>query len=192
MKKDAEIKTRKVIKKQPLGIPHLQLFGQFEELKSYKVRNIIANKIILAENMKTGDLVIFKTLHKSPAVYKKSKTSLLPINISHMVRLLKYFETDDCVYLMLEYCSVGRLWDIVQPLVRPNNNTGATSQPPTAPSVVESARTPVKRQTSVIKPSESFIKDRKISLRSTDNCDESDSEDDMMIVHKRCCPVLIN
>ena len=176
------MKTRKVIKK-PLGIPHLQLFGQFEELKNYKVKNIIASKIILAENVKTGDLVIFKTLHKSPAVYKKSKTSLLPINISHMVRLLKYFETDDCVYLLLEYCSVGRLWDIVQPLVRPNNN-GANSKPPTAPSVGESARTPVKRQTSVIKPSESFIKDRKISLRSADNCDESDSDEDMMIVHK--------
>ena len=179
------MKTRKV-KVKPLGIPHLQLFGQFEELKNYKVKNIIANKIILAENVKTGDLVIFKTLHKSPAVYKKSKTSLLPINISHMVRLLKYFETDDCVYLMLEYCSVGRLWDIVQPLVKPSNNTGATYQPPTAPTVpvVEIAHTPVKRQTSVIKPSESFIKDRKISLRSADNCDESDSDEDMMIVHK--------
>ena len=100
VKKEAEMKSRKVSKK-PLGIPHLQLFGQLDELKEYKVKNIIANKIILAENLKTTDLVIFKTLHKSPAVYRKSKTSLLPINISYMVRLLKYFETDDCVYLML-------------------------------------------------------------------------------------------
>ena len=100
VKKEAEMKSRKVTKK-PLGIPHLQLFGQLDELKEYKVKNIIANKIILAENLKTTDLVIFKTLHKSPAVYRKSKTSLLPINISYMVRLLKYFETDDCVYLML-------------------------------------------------------------------------------------------
>ena len=106
VKKEAEMKTRKVTKK-PLGIPHLQLFGQLDELKQYKVRNIIANKIILSENVKTGELVIFKTLHKSPAVYRKSKTSLLPINISYMVRLLKYFETDDCVYLMLgEICVI--------------------------------------------------------------------------------------
>ena len=181
MKKDAEMKIRKIIQK-PLGIPHLQLFGQFDELKEYKVKNIIANKIILSENVKTGELVIFKTLHKSPAVYKKSKTSLLPINISHMVRLLKYFETDDCVYLMLEYCSVGCLWDIVQPLVIPNYNN-VTSLPLTTSSFVASARTPVKRQT-VLKPSESFIKDRKISLRRPDNCDETDSEEDMMIVHQ--------
>ena len=100
MKKEAEMKSRKVTKR-PVGIPHLQLFGQLEELKQYKVKNIIASKIILAENIKTGDLVIFKTLHKSPAVYRKSKTSLLPINISYMVRLLKYFETEDCVYLLL-------------------------------------------------------------------------------------------
>ena len=61
----------------------------------------MAGKIILAEEAGTKKLVVFKTLHKAPAVYKKAKTSLLPINISHMVKLLKYFETDDCVYLML-------------------------------------------------------------------------------------------
>ena len=65
------------------------------------MRNILAHKLILAENIETEELVIFKTLHKSAAIFKKTKTSLLPINISYMVRLLKYFETDDCVYLML-------------------------------------------------------------------------------------------
>ena len=79
----------------------MQLFGKLSELKNYKVRNILAHKLILAENIETEELVIFKTLHKSAAIFKKTKTSLLPINISYMVRLLKYFETDDCVYLML-------------------------------------------------------------------------------------------
>ena len=94
------MKIRKGIKK-PSGIPHLELFGQLTDLKYFKVRNILVNKLIVAENVKTNELVIFKTLHKSPAVYRKSKTSLLPINIKFMVRLLKYFETDECVYLML-------------------------------------------------------------------------------------------
>ena len=91
----------KIFPKKPPGIPHLQLFGKLSELKNYKVRNILAHKLILAENIETEELVIFKTLHKSAAIFKKTKTSLLPINISYMVRLLKYFETDDCVYLML-------------------------------------------------------------------------------------------
>ena len=100
MKLQTEQKSKKSSKRS-LGIPHLQLFGQLADLKNYKVRSVLANKIILAEDSNTGQLVIFKTLHKAPAVYKKAKTSLLPINISYMVRLLKYFETDDCVYLML-------------------------------------------------------------------------------------------
>jgi hypothetical protein len=36
----------------------------------------------------------------------RSKTSLLPINISYMVQLLKYFETDDAVFLMLGKATV--------------------------------------------------------------------------------------
>lgn len=148
------------------------------------MKNILCNKLILAENVKTQELVIFKTLHKSSAVYKKSKTSLLPINISYMVRLLKYFETDDCVYLMLEYCSAGTLWNIVQPLI--SQRTQQTE--PSTYILGEKAKSPVQKQTSIIRPSESFIHDRKISINLTKedsqhNCD-SDSEDDLMIVHK--------
>ena len=150
--------------------------------------NILGNKLILAENIKNQELVIFKTLHKSPAVYKKSKTSLLPINISYMVRLLKYFETDDCVYLLLEYCSAGTLWNIVQPLVcqKSINQPETFKQTPG-----ERTKSPVLKQTSIIKPSESFIHDRKISINLMKDdpqpaCDFSisDNEDDLMIVHK--------
>ena len=91
----------KKIRSRVPGIPHLQLFGQLADLRNYRVRGVMAGKIILAEEAGTKKLVVFKTLHKAPAVYKKAKTSLLPINIAHMVKLLKYFETDDCVYLML-------------------------------------------------------------------------------------------
>ena len=100
MKLQTELKTKRS-SKRCLGIPHLQLFGQLADLRNYRVKSVLAGKIILAEDDISGQLVIFKTLHKAPAVYKKTKTSLLPINITYMVRLLKYFETDDCVYLML-------------------------------------------------------------------------------------------
>ena len=98
VKRGREVK--KMRSKVP-GIPHLQLFGQLADLRNYRVRGVMAGKIILAEEAGTQKLVVFKTLHKAPAVYKKAKTSLLPINIAYMVKLLKYFETDDCVYLML-------------------------------------------------------------------------------------------
>jgi len=156
------------------------LFGQLSELNQYKVRNVLANKIILAENVQTNQLVIFKTLHKSPAVYKKSKTSLLPINITYMVRLIKYFETDDCVYLMLEYCSSGTMWDIVKPLVKQKEVASVDNE---ISDPREINKIPVQRQTSIIKPSPSFIMDRKISLNAcsdsnTQVCDQSDDSND--------------
>ena len=166
----------------------MHLFGQLPELKKYKVKNIIANKLILAESLDTGNLVVFKTLHKSPAVYKKSKTSLLPINITYMVKLLKYFETDDCVYLMLEYCSAGLLWDMVRPLVGQNSSSKSEINS----EIPQINRTPVKSHTSIIKPSESFLIDRKVSINLSNSeekpsCDSTQSdndEDDMMIVHQ--------
>jgi len=190
VKREAELKTKKSSKRS-VGIPHLQLFGQLSELAHYKVKNVLANKIILAENAQTNQLVIFKTLHKSPAVYKKSKTSLLPINITYMVRLLKYFETDDCVYLMLEYCSSGTMWDIVKPLVRQKEVSSFVKQEEAFSAHddtdndehFERSKTPVKKQTSIIKPSESFIRDRKISINAcnvsnTQVCDLSDDSND--------------
>jgi len=199
------LKTKKNPTRRSVGIPHLQLFGQLSELKQYKVKSILANKIILAENFKTSQLVIFKTLHKSPAVFKKSKTSLLPINISYMVRLLKYFETDDCVYLMLEYCSSGRMWDIVQPLVRQKEVIRVTSVSDdeyVEREDLERSKTPVQRQTSIIKPSQSFIRDRKKSINASSDfntyvCDvdfsddSNDDFDDISVVHASSDTVVV-
>jgi len=189
-----------------VGIPHLQLFGQLSELRQYKVKNILADKIILAENVLSGNLVIFKTLHKSPAVYKKSKTSLLPINISYMVRLLKYFETDDCVYLMLEYCSSGRMWDIVSPLVKQREvvHGAQVEEDAVDNEPFENTKNPVLRQTSIIKPSQSFIRDRKKSINinaasdlNTLVCDveisddSNDDFDDISVVHANTDSVVV-
>lgn len=154
MRQESELKIKRTIPKNHVGIPHLRLFGQMSELKNYKVRDVLANKMILAENFETNEIVLFKALHKSPVNYKKSKTSLLPINIRYMVKLLQYFETDDCVYLMLEWCRAGRVWEVVRPLVM-QHRTSAEQQP--APARV-----------STIKPSQSFITERKKSLNASE------------------------
>ena len=104
----------------------MELFGQMGELKQYRIINII-DRVMVASHIVTNQTVVIKTLNKSTAVYKKSKTSLLPINISHMVKLLKYFETDDAVYLLLEFCTAGRLWDVVKPLVEQRDSPSKQS-----------------------------------------------------------------
>merc|ERR1719233_2875769 len=108
-----------------------------------------------------------------------------------MVRLLKYFETDDCVYLMLEYCSSGTIWDIVKLLVRQKEVSSFVKQEEFSSAhdltdkdePFERSKTPVKKQTSIIKPSESFIRDRKISINA---CNVSNTQvcdfDDISIV----------
>jgi len=167
VQRELETRTRKESRKVS-GIPHLQLFGQLSELREYRVVDIFDKKIILAENLKTKQQVIFKVLQKSAAVYKKSKTSLLPINITYMVGLVKYFETDDAVYLMLEYCPAGKLWDVVQPLVHQQLYLQELEQDAT---LADSKPVP-----GVLKPSESFVLQRQASYAAELEEEDADTE----------------
>jgi len=111
------VASNKHITSTSSAIPHLHLFSNLSDLRQYKVVDILDARVILAEHRETKIKVVFKVLQKSSAVYKKSKTSVLPINIKFMVNLLKYWETDEAVFLMVEYCPAGKLWNLVQPLV---------------------------------------------------------------------------
>ena len=72
---------------------------------------------------------------------------------------------------------MGLLWDIVKPLVK---QTSSSQPPQSSQALVQCVKTPVKRQTSVIRPSQSFIQERKISFSRSQNCDETDSEEEDM------------
>ena len=56
---------------------------------------------------------MIKTLKKSPLVFKKSKSSLLPINVKNMVKLQCYYETDDDIHLVLEYQQFGEIYEVI-------------------------------------------------------------------------------
>ena len=120
-------------------IPHLELFGKsMLELRRYKVKDIFSHQVVLAvqynyhsslniqqrrrlEQYTTepnGEDVVIKTLQKSAFVFKPeddkhSKTSILPINVPFMARLLRYYENDDFLHLVLEYVPGGELYKIV-------------------------------------------------------------------------------
>lgn len=176
VRREAETRQRKLPKKST-GIPHLELFGQMTELKQYRIINII-DRVMVATHAVTNQTVVIKTLNKSTAVYKKSKTSLLPINITHMVKLLKYFETDDAVYLLLEYCNAGRLWDVVKPLVdqldTPPRQSVQVNVEDTGNEKGLGTKSPVRRTTSIIRPSPSFIRARSESVNFSKSSSESD------------------
>ena len=56
---------------------------------------------------------MIKTLKKSPLVFKKSKSSLLPINVRNMVKLQCYYETDDDIHLVLDYQHFGEIYEVI-------------------------------------------------------------------------------
>ena len=56
---------------------------------------------------------MIKTLKKSPLVFKKSKSSLLPINVRNMVKFQCYYETDDDIHLVLDYQHFGEIYEVI-------------------------------------------------------------------------------
>jgi hypothetical protein len=77
-------------------IPHLELFGNIRDLRSFKIRSILAHKVLLVSQMGNNNqsdesnLVVIKALQKSSLVFKQRKTSMLPVNIPFMVRCVKF------------------------------------------------------------------------------------------------------
>ena len=92
-------------------------------------------------------------------------------------------------HFLLEYCNTGILWDVVQPLIcQKNRNLKVKSAIDDVSELEARSKSPVQKQTSIIRPSESFIHERKVSINMTKSdrqpiCDEN-SDDDLMIVHK--------
>merc|ERR550539_1137787 len=85
--------------------------------------------------------------------------------------------------------------DVVRPLVRQQQETPMTtslidSNPPHQED--RSGRTtPLKRQTSVLKPSESFIRDRQRSVRLSEGDSDSDSLGELSVVHSGLSGLLV-
>jgi serine/threonine protein kinase len=104
--------------------PYVDLFGDIENLKRYRVTNVIAKKLMLAVEQSSGTKVAIKPLLKSSVVVKETgKRSILPIGVPNMVQLLCYFETEDSIFLILEYLENGRLYDAISGIFETNRSS---------------------------------------------------------------------
>ncbi|CAN7986552.1 unnamed protein product [Ixodes hexagonus] len=86
------------------------LRGAVQELARYKVIGIVGN-VLLALDTEQSATVVIKVLHKSPSGPVTPVPSVVPQEVPHMVRLLRVYETDCALFLVLEYATGGRLWD---------------------------------------------------------------------------------
>ena len=103
---------------QPIGlggnIGDLDLFGDWQDLKRYKIVDAMSSKVLLArDQLQSGSTVALKVVQKSLQVFKKSQSCLLPINIPNMCRLLRYYENEDVIILVIEHTPGDRLYDRV-------------------------------------------------------------------------------
>ncbi|XP_059179556.1 ribosomal protein S6 kinase delta-1-like [Physella acuta] len=85
--------------------------GPAKELRSYQVLGTI-DKVILVRDKATDETFIFKSIPKSIPDGARTQ-SILPTSCPHMVSLHKFYETDDSVFLLLQYASGGKLWTYI-------------------------------------------------------------------------------
>jgi len=153
--------------------PNADLRGSAPDLARYKVLDVISNKVLMVKDSKTGSKVVLKALQKSPA-RSSGKRSILPVGVPNMIKLLRYFETEDTLFLVLEYMPFGELYEILANVFEEEDFESS--------SPVNEDEEGGNRRVSVIKTSPSFAEMRSKALASSDG--EGSSVGSVEIVQK--------
>ncbi|GFO48697.1 ribosomal protein s6 kinase delta-1 [Plakobranchus ocellatus] len=85
--------------------------GSVRELRNFQVLGTI-DKVILVRDKGTDETFVIKSIPKSTSETERSQ-SVLPTSCPHMVSLHRFFETDNCIFLLLQYASGGKLWTYI-------------------------------------------------------------------------------
>ncbi|XP_043919966.1 ribosomal protein S6 kinase-like 1 [Protopterus annectens] len=88
------------------------LSSPVEYLKSCKVVGVI-DKVLLAQDPSLGETFIVKSLCKSN-VETRNQQTIIPQGVPYMVRLLRYYVSEDAIFLHLEYVPGGKLWPLLR------------------------------------------------------------------------------
>ncbi|XP_071447347.1 ribosomal protein S6 kinase delta-1 isoform X2 [Hetaerina americana] len=99
-------KIQKTCRLSELRRPHF-------ELKNFKVLGIIDKVMLVMDLENPAQCFVMKVLHKSSCPVNNTKPTSIPQNVPYMVKLHKYFETDNSVLLVLQHAGGGKLWDHV-------------------------------------------------------------------------------
>lgn len=83
-----------------------------KELLAYKVLGTIG-KVLLVLDTRSNETCAMKIMAKSSQ--SRIRKGVIPTNVPYMVRLHRYYSTDQAVCLVMEHASGGKLWDQLQP-----------------------------------------------------------------------------
>ncbi|XP_047184686.1 ribosomal protein S6 kinase delta-1 isoform X2 [Scophthalmus maximus] len=87
-----------------------------EELRAYRVLGVI-DKVLLVMDKRTEETFILKGLRKSSDC-GRTKRTIMPHSVPHMVQLRKFIVSEDAVFLLLQYAEGGKLWSHIGKYLR--------------------------------------------------------------------------
>ncbi|KAJ4929268.1 hypothetical protein JOQ06_004879 [Pogonophryne albipinna] len=87
-----------------------------EELRAYRVLGVI-DKVLLVMDKRTQETFILKGLRKSSDC-GRTKRTVMPPSVPHMVQLRKFIVSEDTVFLLLQYAEGGKLWSHIGKFMR--------------------------------------------------------------------------
>lgn len=87
-----------------------------EELRAFRVLGVI-DKVLLVMDKRTQETFILKGLRKSSDC-GRTKRTIMPHSVPHMVRLRKFIVSEDTVFLLLQYAEGGKLWSHIGKYLR--------------------------------------------------------------------------
>ncbi|KAM7367920.1 hypothetical protein PAMP_014185 [Pampus punctatissimus] len=86
------------------------------ELRTYRVLGVI-DKVLLVMDKRTQETFILKGLRKSSDC-GRTKRTIMPHSVPHMVQLKKFIVSEDTVFLLLQYAEGGKLWSHIGKYLR--------------------------------------------------------------------------
>ncbi|XP_032819621.1 ribosomal protein S6 kinase delta-1-like isoform X2 [Petromyzon marinus] len=92
------------------GPPNL-CASPLEDLKKFRVLGVIG-KVLLVLDPKNGETFVMKGLRKSSQMSQIQKTVVVR-SVPFLVHLIRYFSTEDSIFLLLRYATGGQLWSNV-------------------------------------------------------------------------------
>ncbi|KAM8831883.1 ribosomal protein S6 kinase delta-1 isoform 2-T2 [Spinachia spinachia] len=87
-----------------------------EELRAYSVLGVI-DKVLLVMDKRTKEMFILKGLRRSSDCWRTKRT-VMPHSVPHMVQLRKFVVSEDTVFLLLQYAEGGKLWSHIGKYLR--------------------------------------------------------------------------
>ncbi|XP_021571276.1 ribosomal protein S6 kinase-like 1 [Carlito syrichta] len=100
--------------------PIRALSSALEQLRCCRVVGVI-EKVQLVQDPATGGTFVVKSLPRSH-VANRERPTIIPHGVPYMTRLLRYFVSEDSIFLHLEHVQGGTLWSHLRSQARPRHS----------------------------------------------------------------------